>query len=230
MGEMDSSEDKEGKRLCRFEDVMRELQKILTRDTQTHFDNATMEETINRWCIKEEAKFYAFVGILRSDLDNHKDADNVLSIAEDVIVNRVVVRTLRMIQANRMNIPGGTPNYATVMADYKQEFERDEHWIKSLFYPFTKKRSEPKYPPSIILEIRALDDSTAENLPGARVYVNNEWVSTTWKDGYVEVTLLSIDTDRQDPYDVQLKMADYSDSLVQEISESGTYTFRLVPL
>jgi hypothetical protein len=238
MGEMDESEDREGKRLCRFEDVMRELQKILTRDTQTHFDNATMEETINRWCVKEESKFFLAVGILRSDLDNvgkirsdeHIDADNLISMAEDVIVNRVVVRILRMIQANRMNIPGGTPNYSQVMADYKTEYERDEHWIKSIFYPFTKKRSEPVYPPSIILEIEAIDDTTDEMLPGARVYVNNEWVSTTWKDGIVEMTLLSIDIDSQDPYEVVLKMVGYSDSTLQEISEAGTYTFRLVPI
>jgi hypothetical protein len=230
MGEMDSSEDREGKRLCTFIDVQRELQKIITRDTQTHFDNATMEETINRWCRKEEAKFFAFVGILRSDLDNYKDADNVLSIAEDVVINRVIVRTLRMIQANRMNVPGGTPNYSAVMADYKLEFERDEHWIKSLFYPFTKKRSEPKYPPSIILEIEAMNNSTNEMLPGARIYVNNEWVSTTWKDGVVEVSLLSINTENQDDYEVKLKMVGFVDSDVQAINESGTYTFRLVPV
>jgi hypothetical protein len=229
MGEVPDSEDREGKRLCTFTDVQREMQKILTRETQSHFDLATMEEVIDRWCYKEEAKFYAFVSILRSDLDGHKDADNVISVAEDVIINRVCVRILRMIQANRMNIPGGTPNYSQVMADYKREYEQDESWIKSLFWPYTKKRQDPVHQPSIELEIKAIDSVTGDTLPGARIYVVNEWVSTTWKDGLVDITLLAIDTDSQDPYEIQVKMAGYTDSLVQEVSESGTYTFSLTP-
>lgn len=228
MGEVPDSEDREGKTLCTFEDVSRELQKVLNRDTQTHFDLATMGEVINRWCVKEEFKFYAFVGILRSDLDNHEKADNILSIAEDVVLNRTIVRVLMMIQANRMNIPGGTPNYKEVMEDYKTEYERNEAWIKTLFYPFTKKRSEPVYPPSLQIEIIALDDLTGESLPGARVYANNEWVSTTWKDGRVDFTLLAIDTDSQDSYEIKLNMVGYKYTTVQEVSESGTYTFRLI--
>ena len=135
MGEVQDSEDREGKQLCTTEDVKRELQKILNRDTQTYFDIATMDEALNRLCTKEESKFYAFVGILRSDLDSHVNADNMLSIAEDVVLYRVVVRVLMMIQANRVNIPGGTPNYAEVMADYKTEYETNEAWIKTQFYP-----------------------------------------------------------------------------------------------
>lgn len=228
MGEVPDSEDREGKQLCTPEDVKRELQKILNRDTQTHFDLATMDEVISRWCDKEEAKFYAFVGILRSDLDNHPQASNLLSIAEDVVLFRVVVRVLMMIQANRLNIPGGTPNYAQVMADYKRDYEINEAWIKTQFYPYTKPRADTTYPPSIQVEIKAIDDTTDDELPGARVYVNNEWVSTTWKDGIVNIELLAIDTETQDPYEVKLKMAGYEDSAVQEISESGVYTFRLV--
>lgn len=229
MGEVPDSEDREGKVLCTAEDVKRELQKILNRETQTYFDLATMDEALNRWCNKEEAKFYAFVGILRSDLDNYKDADNILSIAEDVVLYRVIVRTLMMVQANRVNIPGGTPNYKDVMADYKRTYEQDEAWIKTLFYPFTKPRADPTYPPSMQIEIKAIDDVTEDALPGARVYVNNEWVSTTWKDGIVSIELLNIDTATQDPYEVKLALVGYEDSDVQNIAESGTYTFRLVP-
>lgn len=229
MGEVPDSEDREGKQLCTADDVKRELQKILNRDTQTYFDLATMDEALNRWCNKEEAKFYSFVGILRSDLDSYKDADNILSIAEDVVLNRVIVRVLMMIQANRVNIPGGTPNYAEVMADYKRSYEQDEAWIKTQFYPFTKPRADPTYPLSMQLEIKAIDDVTEDTLPGARIYVNNEWVSTTWIDGTVDIELLNVDTAIQDPYEVKLKMAGYEDSDVQEISESGVYTFRLVP-
>lgn len=229
MGEVQDSEDRDGKVLCTVVDVKREMQKILDRDTQTHFDLATMDEVIGRWCGKEQSKFYAFVSILRSDLDSYKDADNVISIAEDVVLNRVIVRTLMMIQANRLNVPGGTPNYSEVMADYKSTYEQDEAWIKSLFYPFTKPRADPTYPPSMQLEIKAIDNVTEDALPGARVYVNNEWVSTTWKDGIVSIELLNIDLAIQDAYEVKLELVGYEDSDVQEISESGTYTFRLVP-
>lgn len=229
MGEVIESEDREGKQLCTADDVKRELQKILNRDTQTFFDLATMDEALNRLCTKEESKFYAFVGILRSDLDSHKNAKDILSIAEDVVLFRVVVRILMMVQSNRVNIPGGTPNYAEVMADYKTDYETNEAWIKTQFYPFTKPRDDATYPPSMQIEIKAIDNVTEDALPGARVYVNTEWVSTTWKDGIVTIELLNIDTDTQDPYEVQLKMIGYDDSDVQEVSESETYTFRLVP-
>lgn len=225
MGETESSERFEGEALCTADNVKEELGAILDRQTATQFKAEEKDVILEKWCRKEENRFFSFVDILRSQLD---PKPKLLSMSEDVVLNRVIIRVLRRIQANRTNVPGGTPSYRETIDDYKDQAREDELFIRNQYHPYTRIRGE-EAPPSIELEIKAQDDTTDEFLPGARIYVNDEWVSTTWKNGVVNVLLPAIDVDDDDPYSVQVKLVGYDDSAVQEINESETYLFRLTP-
>jgi hypothetical protein len=101
-----------------------------------------------------------------------------------------------------------------------------EHHIRQYLFPDMKLR-DSQYPVSFDVLIEVVDDSTNVPIPGARVYVDNEWCSTTWKDGSITFPLESR-TESDEAYDVVLKAVGYLDSATQTISESGTLVFRLI--
>ena len=223
MGEILPSEKFEGTFLCDAASVREELGAIVDRATQTAFKEETRDVVLEGWCRKEEARFYETVSILRSQLTD----ENVLSMAQDVVLNKVVVRVLRRIQANRTNVPGGTPSYREVMEDYGEQARIDEHYIKHKFHPYTKPRDE-EAPPVIDLEVKVQDEDTEEFLAGARVIVNDQWLTSTWKDGIVNFSLVAL-ADDADPYEIYVQFAGYENSAVQLIDETGTYVFQLTP-
>jgi len=224
MGDADYSNKYEGMDLCTIADVEDEIGPVLSKQSTTVFPDNRRDQIVGRWIAREQAKFYQFVGIRFSDL-----RDNYLELARDCVLFRVVIRVLRKIQANRTQRSGGVPSYQELIVMYSNEQDMIEHHLETIFRGTSKGLNEP-FPASFNVYIEAIDDTTEEAIPGARIYVDNEWLSTTWKDGKVNVPLESLDHDEDgEVYDVQLKAVGYTDSEVQEIYEAGTYVFRLVP-
>lgn len=222
MSDMDDAERYAGQVLTVPEDVIDEIGYLIDRNTSTDFPDDRREVIIGRWIARETNKFYEFTEITYSQLFSKP---RLLLMARDVVLFRVCVRVLRRVQANRTNVPGGVPSYREVIDDYKEEYKQNELYIRKQYWPSTKTQDE-EYPPSIDIEVEVLDADGLEPLPGARVYVDNDWVTSTWKDGVVDFTLPTKDEDA-DPYQVQVKLAGYEDSAVQEISETGDLTFSL---
>lgn len=222
MGEQEESETFTGQELCSPAVVMDEVGYIIDRFDSTIFPDERRESTLARWCRREESKFYTYVKILRSQLDHRPD---LRTIAEDVVLYRVCVRVLRRVQSNRMNVPGGSPSYAIVIENYKKEYSADELFIKGEFWPKTKKVDE-EYPPSIAVELTVIDKDTLEPIPGARIFVDLEWYTSTWKDGISDFELQTPQED-QAPYSIVIKFPGYQDSAVIEISEDTEETVQL---
>lgn len=220
MSDAEDSERYEGQILCLPEDVVEELGYLLDRQTSTSFPDERRKVILGRWINRETNKFYEFTEITYSQLSAK---ERLLLMARDVILYRVIVRVLRRVQANRTNVPGGTPRYGEVLKDYKDEYQKDELYIRKQYWPSTKTQDE-EYPPSIDIEVEVLDVADNSALPGARVYVNGDWVTSTWKDGIIDFTLPNLDEDA-DPYEIQVKIAGYVDSDIQEADDTADLTF-----
>lgn len=221
-GEVEDSNKYEGQDLCTIDDVYDEIGPVLSKQSSTVFPDDRRDQIIGRWIQREQAKFYQFTAVLHSQLKG-----NMLLMSRDAVLFRVVVRVLKKIQTNRTQRAGGVPTYQQLIEFYNNEQEMLEHNIRGQFRPQSKDLDQP-YPLSFEVKVIVIDDTTEEELPGARIFVNNEWLATSWKDGEVAFPLDTL-AENEDAYDVQVKMVGYEDSTTQEIDEAGTYTFRLTP-
>lgn len=221
-GEVEDSNKYEGQNLCTIDDVYDEIGPVLSKQSSTVFPDETRDQIIGRWIRREQAKFYQFTTILHSQLKG-----NMLYLSRDAVLFRVVIRVLKKIQTNRTQRAGGVPTYQSLIEFYGKEQEMLEHHIRGQFRPQSKDLDQP-YPLSFEIDVIVIDDVTEEELPGARIYVNNEWLATSWKSGEVALPLANL-TSEESHYDVGVKMVGYDDSAIQEISEEGEYVFRLTP-
>jgi len=221
-GDVEDSNKYEGQDLCTIDDVYDEIGPVLSKQSSTVFPDERRDQIIGRWIEREQAKFYQFTAVLQSQLKG-----NLLYMSRDAVLFRVVVRVLKKIQTNRTQRAGGVPTYQQLIEFYNNEQEMLEHHIRGQFRPQSKDLDEP-YPLSFEIKVIVIDDTTEEELPGARIFVNNEWLSTAWKDGESVFPLDKL-AESEEPYDVHVKMVGYEDSAVQEIDEADTYVFRLTP-
>jgi hypothetical protein len=219
MGDQESSDKYEGMDLCTIDDVEDEIGPVLSKQSSTVFPDNRRDSIIGRWCEHEQAKFFHFVGIKRSELKG-----DLLFLARDAVLFRVVNRVLKKVQSNRTQRAGGVPSYQDLIVMYQSELDMLELHIREEFFKPGKQRDE-QYPLGYTVSITVVDDDTEEALPGARVYVDNEWLSTTWKDGKIDVPI----EDDEDEHEIVVKMAGYDDSAFQEVTEETELVFRLVP-
>lgn len=232
MGEMDNSERYDSEVLCTPEIVIDELGSLVNRDTSTVFPNSDRDSILGRWCRQESAKFYEFVGVLHSQLAGH-----LLALAEEAVLYRVCVRVLRRAQVNRVAKPGGVAEYKDMIENYQNELDILEHYIRSVFYPNCgdKEEQDPyrydprlPYPEVFLVEVTVLDDLTNLAIVGARLFINNEWLGTTWADGETELRL-NVLTGNDEAYSLQAKAPGYIDSDYTEVSEEGNVVIRMTP-
>jgi hypothetical protein len=218
MGDQDFSNKYEGMDLCTISDVEDEIGPVLSKQSSTVFPDSRRDQIIGRWCEREQSKFYQFVGVRFSDLTGP-----FMDLARDAVLFRVVNRVLKKIQSNRTQRSGGVPSYQELIETYQKEQDMIELHLRASFFPDGKVRNA-EYPLSFSVTVKVVDGVTTDVIPGCRVYVDNQWVSTTWKDGQVTFPLPAED-DRE--YDVVVKAVGYEDSETQTIDEAGTLTFQL---
>ena len=231
MGELPASERYDSQVLCTPAEVIDEMGPIINRSSSTIFPNDTRDQILGRWCKKESAKFYEFVEVMHSQLTG-----NLLTLAEEAVLYRVCIRVLKRAQANRTAKPGGVPQYTTLMETYQTEQDMLEHSIRVHFYGHSGDKLPPPdippspilpYPASIFVDVNVFDEASVA-IPGARIYVNNEWVSTTWKDGKVELQLDKLE-DNAEPYGIKVSAIGYYDSVSQYVSDDTKLIFSMAP-
>lgn len=221
MSSVKDSDRYEGTELCNVDDVTGEIGGLIQKYSGSLFPGGqTRDVLLGRWCKREQAKFFQYV---RVDLFQLKG--NWLEIARDAVLFRVCARVIRKIQANRTNKLGGVPSYAIVLADYKEEISQLEHSLAIAFHPHAKVREEA-YPPSYDIQLIVEGLVSGDPIPGAQVWVNSIWVTSTWSDGLIDFLLDALGDD-DDPYQILVKFPGYLDSAIQEVSDDDELLFQL---